>query len=243
MSDNSQIIDSHVLLGSENHLLLDEDELLRRMDAHGVDTAVARAVGAELVVDNRAGNDRALTASPRIEGWATVNPWFGDRALDEMKRCHDLGALGLFLHPSRQGFMPIEPVVVPVLDLCAELGWALMFHTGTYVQSDLLAVAEVARRYPATTFVAGFGGFTDMWFELPMVFGEVPNLVLDASMMWGAAISEIVTKYGASRVLFGSAEPRSRYAVALRTLERLELSDEQRRLILGGNAKRLLGLQ
>ena len=176
MSTNNQIIDSHVLLGSENHLSLDADELLRRMDSHGVQTAIAHAVGAELVVANREGNDRVLTASPRILGWATVNPWFGDRALDEMRRCHDLGAVGLFLHPSRQGFMPIEPVVVPALDLCAELGWPLMFHTGTYVQSDILAVAEVARRYPETTFVAGFGGFTDMWFELPAVFGEVPNL-------------------------------------------------------------------
>lgn len=242
MEASYPIIDSHALLGWENHLSLEADELLRRMDANGVATAAAHAVGAELAVDNAAGNDRVLNASSRILGWATVNPWFGDRALDEVKRCRDLGAVGLFLHPSRQGFMPVDPVVVPVLDLAAGFGWPVMFHTGTYVQSDVLAVVEVARRYPETTFVAGFGGYTDMWFELPLLFGEAPNLLLDASMIWGDAILEIVNNYGAERVLFGSAEPRNRYTVALKTLGRLELEDGQRRAILSDNAKRIFRL-
>jgi len=242
MEASYPIIDSHALLGHENHLSLEADELLRRMDANGITAAAVRAVGAELAVDNAAGNDRVLKASPRILGWATVNPWFGDRALDEMKRCRDLSAAGLFLHPSRQGFMPVEPIAGPVLDLAAESGWPVMFHTGTFVQSDVLAVVEVARRYPDTSFVAGFGGYTDMWFELPLLFGEAPNLLLDASMIWGDAILEIVNTHGAERVLFGSGEPRNRYAVALKTLGRLELSDDQRRAILSDNAKRLFQL-
>ena len=114
-----------------------------------------------------------------------------------------------------------------------------MFHTGTYVQSDILAVAELARRYPATEFVAGFGGFTDMWFELPGAIASVPNLHLDASMLWGEAIRQIAAAHGPERVLFGSAEPRNRYAVALRSLERLNLEDHARQAILAGNARRI----
>jgi predicted TIM-barrel fold metal-dependent hydrolase len=67
----------------------------------------------------------------------------------------------------------------------------------------------------------------------------VPNLFLDGSMMWGDAIREIVRDHGASRVLFASGEPRNRYAVNLRTLDRLDLDAASRRAILCGNAKRV----
>ena len=114
--------------------------------------------------------------------------------------------------------------------------------SGVPVNADVLALAEVARRYPHTNFIAGFGGFADMWFELPGVFASVPNLLLDGSMMWGDAIREIVRDYGASRVLFASGEPRNRYAVNLRTLDRLGLDAVSRRAILFANAKRVFGI-
>lgn len=235
------IIDAHALLGAENHLRLEADELLRRMDAHGVETAIARPMGAELAVYNEAGNNRVLKAHGRIRGLATVNPWFGGRTIEELKRCRDLGAVGLFLHPSRQGFMPTDVVVQPILDWAAASGWPVMFHTGSYVESDILAVGEVARKYPQATFIAGFGGFTDMWFELPGVMDEVPNLVLDTSMMWGDAIQQIIEKHR-GRVLWGGAEPRNRYAVALNMIERLALGQEQLRAVLRDNAMRIFRL-
>ena len=124
-------------------------------------------------------------------------------------------------------------------ELAAKYHLPVMFHTGTYVQSDLLAVAELTRRYPATVFVAGFGGVTDMWFELPGVFAETSNLLLDASMMWGEAIRQIAAEHGPERVLFGSAEPRNRYGAALRALERLNLDEAARLAILYKNARRI----
>lgn len=242
MKKHPLIIDSHALLGHEYPFSLSTSELLAKMDEAGIAMAIARPVGAELVVDNRAGNDRVLRAGPRIRGWATVNPWFGKSALDEMRRCREAGAVGLFLHPSRQGFMPIEPVAAPVLELAASFKWPIMFHTGTYVQSDVLAVGEVARRMPQTPFVMGFAGFTDMWFELPGVFAEVPNLWIDASMIWSAAVVQIVNAHGADRVIFGGAEPRNRYQVLLRALERQDLPADQMHAILAGNAIRLFNL-
>lgn len=239
---NTPIIDAHAMLGTEQHLSLDASELLRRMDAHGIATAVARPMGAELAVDNAAGNDRVLKAGPRIRGLATANPWYGARALTELKRARDLGAVGLFLHPSRQGFFPTDPTVVPLIEFAGEAGWPVMIHTGTYIQSDILAVGEVARKFPKLTFIAGFGGFTDMWFELPGIFEEVPNLILDASMLWGEAIEQIVRERGASRVLYGSAEPRNRYATGLKSLERCELAPADLRAVAHDNAKRIFRL-
>jgi predicted TIM-barrel fold metal-dependent hydrolase len=236
------IIDAHALLGAEYHLTLTADELLRRMDAHDVELSIARPVGAELAVYNAEGNDRVLKAHPRIRGMVSVNPWYGSRAIEELKRCRDLGAVGLFLHPSRQGFMPTDEHVRPMLEFAVQANWPVLFHTGTYIQSDILAVGEVARKYPQTNFIAGFGGFTDMWFELPGVFAEVPNLHLDASLMWSSAIAQIIRERGASRVLYGSAEPRNRYAVSLKALARLDLPGEQLRAVLCENARRVFRL-
>ena len=235
------IVDAHALIGEEYHLKLTADELLNRMDAHGVETAIARPMGAELAVFNGHGNDRVLKAHERIRGMASVNPWFGDKAIEELKRCRDLDAVGLFLHPSRQGFMPTDDHVRPLLDFAAAAKWPVMFHTGSYVQSDILALGEVARKYPRLDLIAGFGGFTDMWFELPGLMDDVPNIVLDISMMWGDAIKRIIEKHPA-RVVWASAEPRNRYAVALNMIGRLELTSAQRRAVTYENARRIFHL-
>jgi hypothetical protein len=237
-----QVIDAHVTLGQEHPLALEAGELLHRMDAHGIEHAIARPMGAELVVDNRVGNDRVLQAGPRISGLVTANPWYGSRALDELKRCRQAGAVGLFLHPSRQGFMPIEPVVAPLLEFAAEADWPVMFHTGTYVHSDVLAVAEIARAYPQTQFILGCGGFADMWFEIPGAIRDVPNLWLETSHTLGDGIRCVLKTTGSKRVLFGSGEPSNRYAAAINTLENLALDDETKRAVFRDNARGLFRL-
>jgi uncharacterized protein len=239
---NPPILDAHVMLGREDPFVFEADELLRHMDAHGIETAIARPMGAELVVDNREGNDRVLSAGPRIRGLATANPWYGRRAVDELRRCRQAGAVGLFLHPSRQGFMPIDPIVVPLLEWAAETGWPVMFHTGTYVQSDVLAVAEVARAYPKTPFILGSGGFADMWFDVPSAIQEVSNLWLETSLTLGIGIRTVLEVVGPERIVFASGEPRNRLAAALRKMERLDLAPEARIAILGGNSQRLFHL-
>jgi predicted TIM-barrel fold metal-dependent hydrolase len=236
------IIDAHVLLGQEEYLRLDAAELLRRMDRAGVERAVARPMGSGLVVHSRQGNDALLQAGDRIHALVSANPWSGADGLDELARCYDLGAVGLFLHPARQGFMPTEGVVQPLLERAAGYRWPVMFHTGTYVYSDILAVAEVARQFPEMTFIAGFAGFADMWFELPGAIAEVPNLRLETAMIWGEAVQGVVAASGAERVLFASGEPRNHYAVALAMLARFDFTEDQLQAMLAGNARKVYGL-
>lgn len=240
--DGIGVIDAHAQLGEEHPYSLDSAALLRHMDAAGVATAIARPMGAELVAYNRAGNDRLLAAGPRVKAMISVNPWFGAPAADEMRRCRDRGAVGLFLHPSRQGFMPTESIAAPVIGLAAKWNWPITFHTGTYIQSDVLAVVEVARRFPGAPFVIGWAGFTDMWFELPGVMGETTNLYFDAGMIWASAVHDVANLHGAHRVLFGGGLPRNRYATVLAGMARWNFTHEQKRAILRDNAARLFGL-
>lgn len=237
------IIDAHAMLGHETHLVLDADELLRRMNSAGISLALARPQGAGLVVDNQAGNDAVLGGGARIRGLVSVNPWWGARALDELDRCRELGAVGLFLDPLRQGFFPTEPIAAPVYERAASYGWPILIRTGAYIFADVLAVVEIARRYPQTNFIAGFGGYADMWFEMSDALGQADNLHLDASMLWSDGIEEVIKRFGAERVLFGSAEPRNRYGAVLRMLDRLELSEAQREAVYCRNAQRLFGVE
>jgi uncharacterized protein len=243
VSSSTKIVDAHAMLGEEGYLSLNATELLRRMDAAEIGTAIARPMGAGLVVDHRAGNDLVLNSCPRIRGLATVNPWWGAKGLDELARCRDKGAVGLFLDPLRQGFFPTEPVATHLYERAVSYGWPILMRTGTYVFADVLAVVEVARRFPDLNIIAGFGGYADMWFEIDGAIGSVPNVYLDASLLWGDAIEQIVTTHGADRVLFGSAEPRNRYRVNLRTLNRIALSAEARESIYHRNAERLFSLE
>ncbi|GJM27448.1 MAG: hypothetical protein DHS20C17_00830 [Cyclobacteriaceae bacterium] len=237
------LIDSHAMLGKENHHSLEERELIRRMDLHKVDKAIVRPMGSELIVENKLGNNRVLANGSRLLALVSVNPWFGDSALDELKRCYDSGAVGLFLHPARQGFFPVEPIAIPVLELAFSFRWPVMFHTGTYIYSDLLAVGEVARAYPDQLIIAGFGGYADMWFELPDLFDEVENLYLDTSLLFSHNVISVISKIGSSRILFGSGEPRNNYAVHFEALKRHSLSKETISAIMGDNAKRIFNIK
>ena len=236
------IIDAHVALGDEDRLHLAGDDLLGEMDRHSIATAVARPMGAELAVDNARGNDRVSSAGPRVKALITANPWYGDGAIEELRRCQSRGAVGLYLHPTRQGFMPTDTIVEPLLDFAANVRWPVVMHTGTYINSDVLALAELARRRPELTFVADSCGFADMWFELPGVLEELPNIVLCASMIWGRAIGNAVARFGPQRIMFGSGAPRDSIAAALKRIERLELGDNDQRAILHDNAARVFGL-
>jgi uncharacterized protein len=242
VNNSPAIIDSHVALGQEHHLNLSVPELLSNMDQAGVAISIARPLGAEVAVHNRAGNDRCLTAGPRIRALAAATPWLGDEAVAELNRCHDLGAVGLYLHPSRQGFFPTDPIVEPLIQFAATKHWPIVFHTGTYIHSDVLAVAELARRHPHLTFLCDTAGFTDMWFELPGLMTDHPNISLCASLIWTKAIANAIKIVGASRILFGSGAPRDSLQAALKRIARLELPESDRRAILYDNAARVFSL-
>lgn len=81
---------------------LEADECVRRIDEAGIDKGVVTIVDApevnpqalELIAE-------ACAAHPgRLEGFARIHPWYGDRALALLERAFgELGFKGLKLHP------------------------------------------------------------------------------------------------------------------------------------------------
>ncbi|PZF84232.1 amidohydrolase family protein [Jiangella anatolica] len=239
--------DAHVAAGEHPSLpTLDVDDLLRVLDDGGVGRAVVGPVGRWLAVDNEDGN-RTLAgwcaAHPdRLAHWATVNPWYGSRACDELRRALAAGARGLKLAPSVQGFGLLSPLLEPVLDVAEEHGRPVYVVTGVPVASEPLQLTELALRRPGLTFVMGRSGRTDFSLDLLPALTGAPNLVAETAYNGASLIAALVTALGAGRVLFSSDAPFNDVALELERVDRAGLSGDDRAAVLGGAAATLLGV-
>jgi len=64
-------------------------------------------------------------------GFATVDPWKGEAAAEELERAvKDLGLRGLKLHPIHQAFFPNDERIYPLYEKCQALGIPLLMHSG-----------------------------------------------------------------------------------------------------------------
>jgi predicted TIM-barrel fold metal-dependent hydrolase len=142
----------------------------------------------------------------RLVAGPTVDPRYGQAAVDEMRRCRlELGMKGpLKLHPWLQGFVPLEPLMDPVAEASIELEMPVMFHDGTPPYSTPLQVAALAARFPELTVILGHSGIKDMWPEALAAAQRHPNLVLCLCGTAPLGIERIVSRVAPERLLFGT---------------------------------------
>jgi len=90
-----KIIDAHCHLGKGFDMKVSPEELLKEMDKNGVEKAIACPVDRFIAVYNKEGNDYIMDCvkkfPKRFIGFATVNPWYGEKGISELKRCLDNG--------------------------------------------------------------------------------------------------------------------------------------------------------
>lgn len=184
-----------------------------------------------------------LAADPRARGQAYLNPRHGQHALEELRRCHDLGFCMVKLWVATRAD---DPLNFPVYEAAAALGMPLLLHSFVKARGQLLNestpwdVAEAARRYPECTFLmAHMGG--DFIFGCESV-AELPNVFVDPSGSYGekGMIEYAVQRLGADRVIFGSDMPGSDIYHNLGKVVGASISDAEREAILHRNAERVL---
>ena len=237
------VIDSHCHIGAGVRKSVTPEALLRAMDEVGVERAVLCTVDQFLAVRNREGNDevlRAVRAEPgRFWGLAAVNPWLGEEATFELRRCLDAGLSGLKIHSHLQGFVLSDPVVHPLVEVCREYGVPLYAHTGTPITAEPFQLAELARTFPDVTMVMGHMGYTDFWYDAVPAALQSENVYLETSLIDVMNIKNAIDKVGAARILFGSDYPESDLSLELEKIAMVETSEDARRAIVGGNAHRV----
>ena len=198
----------------------------------------------------------------RFVGFASVDPWKGKRAVDEMERAiKELGLIGAKFHPGIQAFYPNDKQFYPLYESISELGVPALFHTGTNglgagtpggmgVKMDYsrpIYLDHVAADFPHLTIIGAHPAWP--WHEeMLAIIGHKSNVFMDLSGWSPKYIPKMIMDEARTRlqdrILFGSDYPfitPSRWLSDFETLS--GFSPEVTRKILHDNAVRLLKLQ
>ncbi len=180
-------------------------------------------------------------------GLGTLHPESADIEGD-FTHLLELGLHGVKLHPDIQRFKLDDYRCLKIFELC-EGRVPVLIHTGDrrFDNSNPNRLLPILQIYRGLTVIgAHFGGYS-LWQEAARQLHGVPNLYVDCSSTMfaldDAAVVELIRLYGADRVLFGTDYPMWSPEAELRHFMKLELSEEERRLILRENAERVFGLR
>ncbi len=171
------------------------------------------------------------------------------------------GAKGLKLHPVSNRFYPSDRGLWPAYQRAMDLRLPILFHSGEaevagYTQADYARPANfepVMQSFPKLVIIlAHLGkGFLE---ESVALARKYDNVYFDTSAILsggeiksgfasGGDAVKLIRTIGVSRVLFGSDWPWFDPLLATRQIEGLDLSGEEKRMILGRNAAKVFGLR
>jgi uncharacterized protein len=246
MTRAANILDAHVTVGQTPFGSIDPATLISRMDWYGISQAVIAPRDRWLAVDNREGNDTILewirSWPDRFLGYATVNPWFGERAIQEMERALTAGLCGMKLHPARQGFVLLEPLVEPLLELAAQRAVPVYVVTGVAIAAMPFQLAELARRHPSVNFIMGRSGRTDYgWLDMSAAVRQAPNIYVETAHNLPGTLEQVLEITGPDRIIFASDTPLTNLKLELAKIEKMSITPATRTAILHTNLARLLG--
>jgi len=237
------------------------DELIESMDRDGVDISVIVNYGwttHELCVET---NDYILESiaryPKRLIGFCTVQPLSYEAGIAEIERCAKGGIRGVGeLHPDIQ-LLDLEhkEVMQPFVEVLKKHNLILLTHTSEPVGHIYPGKGAVTpdmiypfiTNFPDLTIVcAHWGGGLPFYGLMPEVKKAMENVYFDTAaspFLYSPRIySEVSRLIGAHRILFGSDYPLLAPGRLLQEIDSADLTEEEKSLILSGNARRLLGI-
>ncbi|MFQ5792956.1 MAG: amidohydrolase family protein [Acidobacteriota bacterium] len=195
-------------------------------------------------------------------GFASVDPWKGKRAVEEMDRAiSELGLRGAKFHPGLQAFYPNDCRFYPLYEKIGELGVPALFHTGTNAlgagvpggmgikmdHTRPIYLDHLAADFPGLTIIGAHPAWP--WHEeMLAILGHKGNVFMDLSGWSPKYIPQVVLNEARrrmqDRILFGSDYPFITPDRWLADFDRLDgFSPEIREKILHDNAARVLKLK
>lgn len=206
----------------------------------------------------RTGNDRllALAAKHReIVPIATVHPYDGPAALEELARVSARGIKVLKIHPHTQRFDISDPRVLALVTKAGEFGMSVLIDNAGIVPGDCQDLFNLAAKTPKTQFIFAHMGGANFRFWNILVLARTAdgfglnNVNFDISgTVLLAAGSPIEAEFvwtmrnvGIDHVMLGSDYPQMSLKRMVDALDKLDLTPEEKAGILNGNARRVLG--
>ena len=230
---------------------------LSLMDRHGIDAACIMAPPvwprsvSSVEVNDQVAAYRDLNRERFPVALGTANVWGGEPELRELDRlARDLRLDGVVWHHRFQGAFIDHAFMNEALQECERLRLPAFIHVVLEsTQEAPWRLAELANRFPNVTFVAldALSSATHYgWIE--HLARDLPNVLFDTAMVAcvGRVVERLVDAVGAGRLLLGtdlySAPANYVYPAPIHEVLYSDLSDDDRRLVLSGNVRRLFGL-
>lgn len=197
--------------------------------------------------------------NPQFIAFIGLDPSMSEEELiAEIDLRRERGACGIKLHPTNQRFYPNDRRLWPVYDRAQELGLPIIFHSGALPLGQQTAdyahpkhFPDVLSAFPRLTVVMAHLAFgdvaacADLARAYPNVFFDccgVINGTEKTPVLSDEAAVAALRQVGAERVMFGSDYPWFDPALDAARIQRLPLTDAERRAILLDNAIRILAL-
>jgi predicted TIM-barrel fold metal-dependent hydrolase len=180
----------------------------------------------------------------------TVDPGFGDLGLPEIEYAvTELGMKALAWHSRFSGIPTDAPAIVKYVRLCAELDVPVLIHAmAESTFESMWRLVRIAQLVPNARILA-LDAFTTLnQIEyITQIAAGTPNLQFETAVLRSSStfLQRIVDEHGPEKIVFGSDyydDARTRAPGAIAEIGAMELTDEQRDMILGGNARRFLGI-
>ena len=121
------------------------------------------------------------------------------------------GARMLVFAPALQGFLTVDELVHPLVELAGRLRVLIYVHTGPHSHGAPTQVVLLAQRHPATRFILGYCGATDHAWDMPAILKHhaLTNLWFELSMVRPWAVPTYLQAVKSDRLIFASASPRN----------------------------------
>ena len=203
--------------------------------------------------------EQAARHSDVLIPFASVDPHDGAAAVEALRDLVAVGARGLKLHPSLQGFSPDDPAFSPLYAAAADLGIPIVFHTGQtgigaglpggrgikLRYSDPMLLDDVAADHPDLTVIMAHPSVP--WQDAAIsIATHKANVYIDLSgwspKYFPPQLVRAANGLLKRKVMFGSDYPLIAPDRWLDDFAALDLKDEVRPLILKQNAIRVLRL-
>ncbi len=194
-------------------------------------------------------------------GFAAIDPWKGKKAIEELRRCKEIGLTGIGeLHPVSQYFFPNDNRFYPLWEEAQKLGMTLLFHGGMagsgagtpggggikLKYSQPMYLDDVAADFPELKIICAHP--TWPWQDESLAIAlHKSNFFIDLSGWAPKYFPPQLVHYANTllqdKVLFGTDWPVISLDRWLQEFEQLNIKPEVRQKILLENAKKLFGLK
>ena len=246
LPENAYLFDVHTHLGNDiDGMVGSYDELSSVLDRFGFEGAFMFCLDEH---DREPAftvpNDRTLAHAERSQGRLVpfVRLDLTTQPLEEARRCLDLGARGIKLHPRAQAFALSDERLQPIFALAVERDVPILIHGGRGLPPIAEDLEALVRRNEGVRLIVAHAGIADM-AGLAGRLGGIPGVFFDTSVWSGLDLLDLYRQIAPEQVLYASDYPYGRQPnsllVAVRTAKLAGFDDKQLRLMLGGTARRM----